>query len=379
MVVRVGDYDLGDVIGSGTYSTVRLARHRQSGVNYVAKIVSRAVHNVDLDIRREIAILRRVRHDNVVRLIEILESPNNYYIILESVTGGDLCEYIIKNHEHGLPIAEVQRLFGQLISGLGMCHGVGVAHRDLKPENLLIARKDGDLQLKISDFGLSRLHRHSQNEAQPHEFAETVTGTLAYLAPEMLSGRYDAFKADMWSLGCILYVMCTGMFPFGSDSGPVLERRILEGNMEPIPSHVPLAARNLILGLLVKNPEMRMTLPQVAAHPFVSGPANGESDRYTYVVEDLSPAHGPSPLTQSIEVADGSMANSPMSHSSVQRRIAEQLEAHRSDDDDDDDETIPQNAARQEMHANAFATLDRPGLVNMHSQQYARSSIAVRP
>jgi serine/threonine protein kinase len=344
-MVRVGEYDLGEKIGCGTFSTVKLARHRNSGQQYVAKIVSRAQNNVDQDIRREIAILRRVRHDNIVRLIEILESPNNYYIILESVTGGDLCEHIIDNHEHGMPRSEVQRLFGQLVSGLATCHGVGVAHRDLKPENLLISKTDGQINLKISDFGLSRLHRHSQGEAQPHEFAETVTGTLAYLAPEVLRGKYDAFKADMWSMGCILYVMCTGRFPFGADTGPMLERRLLDGNIDPVPDRVPADARELITGLLQKNLDKRMTLPQVAAHPFLTNAATGEPDRYVLVDEDASPVHGPSPVQSSagfhgadftaLDDAQSAMV-SPLGRSSVQRRLAELRMGHDSDDEIDE-------------------------------------------
>ena len=265
-MVRVGEYELLETIGRGTYSKVKRVRHIPTGEGYVAKIVSKAQGNVEMEVRVEIAILRRVRDDNIVRLIEILESPHNYYIILEPVLGGDMCDAIMTSSS-GIPMAQTRKLFAQLIQGVASCHAVGVAHRDLKPENLLITR-DGNL--KISDFGLSRLHRHSQHEAQPHEYAKTLTGTLAYVAPEVLQGRYDAFKADIWSLGCILYVMVTGRFPFGSATGPALEERIKTGAFEPLPANVPAEIRDLVTRLIQVQPEDRPTRVGIAQHAFGS-------------------------------------------------------------------------------------------------------------
>ena len=266
-MVRVGEYELLETIGRGTYSKVKRVKHLPSGERFVAKIVSKAQGNVEMEVRVEIAILRRVRHDNVVRLIEILESPNNYYIILEPVLGGDMCDAIMASDGKGIALQRTRKLFAQLIQGVAACHAVGVAHRDLKPENLLLT-EDGNL--KISDFGLSRLHRHSQHEAQPHEYAKTLTGTLAYVSPEVLLGHYDAFKADIWSLGCILYVMCTGRFPFGSATGPALEERIKIGAYEPLPRSVPDEIQDLVRRLICTRPEQRPSLSEIAAHPFVA-------------------------------------------------------------------------------------------------------------
>ena len=211
---RVGEYDMGRTIGAGANSKVKLVVHCVTKQPYVAKIIPKTNRDVETEIRVEISILRKVHHENVVQLIEILESPRNYYIILEPVLGGDLCSLVV-NSQNGIEEGVAADIFSQILAGLYACHQKGAAHRDLKPENILLT-VDG--KAKISDFGLSRLHRQSNFNAQSHEYAETLTGTLAYVAPEVM-GQYDAFRADMWSLGCMLFVMLTCRFPFGGRKG----------------------------------------------------------------------------------------------------------------------------------------------------------------
>jgi serine/threonine protein kinase len=355
-MVKVGEYNIGEVVGQGTFSSVKMATHMKTGEKFVAKVVSReAGGSVDQDVRKEIHILRKVKHDNVVRLKEILMSQNNYYIILEPVLGGDLLELLVAKYSDGMPREHVRGIFAQIVSGVAQCHGVGVAHRDLKPENLLVTP---DMKVKISDFGLSRLHKHSQHEAQSNEMSETVTGTLAYLPPEMLQGPYDAFKGDMWSMGCILYALTTGRFPFGSAIGPALEHRILSTPIDPLPSSVEPDVVDLIHGMLEKNPDRRLTLPQVAAHPFLH---LDDGRDLTLVEEEASPRHGPAGAPrvppgeqlQGFTTVDASAIEaSPMGGGggggsggsgtgsagggSVQRRLQELNDD--SDDVDDDDE-----------------------------------------
>lgn len=263
---RVGEYEVGKTIATGAFSKVKLATHVPSGKQCVAKILPKTNEHVENDIRVEISILRKVRHPHVVQLIEILESPRHYYIILEPVLGGDLCS-LIMSEQNGIPEKVAAALFLQLAQGVHACHRNGVAHRDLKPENILLTP---DRQVKISDFGLSRLHRTSYFQAQDAEYAKTLTGTLAYVSPEVLVGQYDAFKADLWSLGCILYVMLTSHFPFGSAQGRELERRISKGEVNELPPAVSGAARDLTMSLMCMNPKDRLSLDEVMRHPFFS-------------------------------------------------------------------------------------------------------------
>lgn len=262
---RVGEYEVLETLGQGAYSKVKRVLHVPTGELFVAKIIPKSNQRVENDVRLEISVLRRLKHRNIVQLIEILESSNNYYIILEPVMGGDLCDLLMSSPQ---PLSErdVAALFIQLVAGVRACHRNGVAHRDLKPENLLLTTTG---MLKISDFGLSRLHRESNFEARANEYAHTLTGTLAYVAPEVFARTYDAFRADIWSMGCIAYVLLTQNFPFGSASDPnELERRIRNGEVSSMPDTVSPEAKHLCLWLLSPWPQDRPTLDQVVQHAF---------------------------------------------------------------------------------------------------------------
>ncbi|EAN88257.1 putative protein kinase [Trypanosoma cruzi] len=263
---RVGEYEIFETVGTGAFSKVKRVRHIPTDACFVAKIIPKSNQRVENDIRVEISILRRLKHRNIVQLVEILESPNNYYIILEPVFGGDVCSLVL-SQDSSLEEEVVSGLFFQLLAGVRACHQNGVAHRDLKPENLLLT--EGNV-LKISDFGLSRLHKQSNFHAQIDEYAHTLTGTLAYVAPEVFCGTYDAFKADIWSMGCILYVLLTSCFPFGyTTDARELEERIKMGRICKLPDSVSEEAKELTLWLMSLHPEDRPSLDQVALHSFL--------------------------------------------------------------------------------------------------------------
>ncbi|PNY15860.1 CBL-interacting serine/threonine-protein kinase 8-like protein, partial [Trifolium pratense] len=175
-------------------------------------------------IKREISIMKLVRHPYVVRLHEVLASRTKIYIILEFITGGELFDKIV--HHGRLSEAEARRYFQQLIDGVDYCHSKGVYHRDLKPENLLL---DSLGNMKISDFGLSALPE------QGVSMLRTTCGTPNYVAPEVLSHKgYKGAPADVWSCGVILYIdkaefSCPAWFPVGAKS---LIQRILDPNPE---------------------------------------------------------------------------------------------------------------------------------------------------
>lgn len=262
---RVGEYEILETLGRGAYSVVKKVIHTPTGSIFVAKIIPKTNRSVENNVRHEISILHRLKHRNIVQLVEILESSSNYYIILEPVMGGDVCD-LITSESGPLSEQDAAALFIQLVAGVRACHRHGVAHRDLKPENLLLGT---DCVLKISDFGSSRFHRESNFEASISEYAHTLTGTLPYVAPEVFAGGYDAFKADMWSMGCILYVLLTQSFPFGSASDPsALEDRIRKGQVCSMPATVSSEARNLCSWLLSLRPEDRPSLDAVAHHQF---------------------------------------------------------------------------------------------------------------
>ncbi|XP_057533874.1 CBL-interacting serine/threonine-protein kinase 8-like [Amaranthus tricolor] len=251
MVVRkVGKYEIGRTIGQGTYAKVKFAQNIETGESVALKVLDRSTicsKKMVEQIKREITILKTVRHPHVVRLYEVLASRTKIYIILEYITGGELFDKIAKRRR----MSEVQarKYFQQLIDGIDFCHSKGVYHRDLKPENLLL---DSQGNLKISDFGLS---------AQPPEgvtILKTTCGTPNYVAPEVLSHRgYDGALADIWSCGVILYVLLAGYLPFDDLDLTTLYSKI-EGGDYSIPSWFSVGAKSLIKRILDPNPQTRI-------------------------------------------------------------------------------------------------------------------------
>ncbi|KDP41522.1 hypothetical protein JCGZ_15929 [Jatropha curcas] len=256
MVVRkVGKYEVGRTIGEGTFAKVKFAQNTETGESVAMKVLDRSTiikHKMVEQIKREISIMKLVRHPYVVRLHEVLASRTKIYIILEFITGGELFDKIV--HHGRLSEAEARRYFQQLIDGVDYCHSKGVYHRDLKPENLLL---DSQGNLKISDFGLSAAPE------QGVSLLRTTCGTPNYVAPEVLSHKgYDGAVADIWSCGVILYVLMAGYLPFDELDLTTLYSKIEKAEFS-CPSWFPVAATSLIRRILDPNPETRITIEQI--------------------------------------------------------------------------------------------------------------------
>uniref|UniRef100_A0ACD5VR00 Uncharacterized protein n=2 Tax=Avena sativa TaxID=4498 RepID=A0ACD5VR00_AVESA len=209
-------------------------------------------HKMVDQIKREISIMKLVRHPNVVRLHEVLANRKKIFIILEFITGGELFDKII--HHGRLGEADARKYFQQLIDGVDFCHSKGVYHRDLKPENLLL---DSQGNLKISDFGLSAW------PAQGAGLLRTTCGTPNYVAPEVLSHKgYDGALADTWSCGVILYVLSAGYLPFDEVDLTTLYGKI-ESAEYSFPAVFPSGAKSLIRRILDPNPDTRIRIEEI--------------------------------------------------------------------------------------------------------------------
>jgi len=204
---------------------------------------------------REILLLGLLKHPNIIELHEVLQTKNNIYMVLELVPGGELFDRIVKVKRFDEKTA--RRFFQQLINGILYCHQNGIAHRDLKPENLLL---DSDETLKISDFGLSATMDEGGGKKKT---LMTTCGTPNYVAPEVIEEQgYDGMKADIWSLGVILYVMLAGYLPFEHDTMQGLFDIIRSGKFE-YPKCFSDSAKHLINSMLVVDPKKRITLEKV--------------------------------------------------------------------------------------------------------------------
>ncbi|KAM3330657.1 hypothetical protein ACQJBY_027054 [Aegilops geniculata] len=252
---RVGKYEVGRTIGEGTFAKVKFAQNTETGESVAMKVLDRSSilkHKMVDQIKREISIMKLVRHPNVVRLHEVLASRKKIFIILEFITGGELFDKIIR---HGrLSEADARKYFQQLIDGVDFCHSKGVYHRDLKPENLLL---DSQGNLKISDFGLSAW------PAQGAALLRTTCGTPNYVAPEVLSHKgYDGALADTWSCGVILYVLLAGYLPFDEVDLTTLYGKI-ESAEYSFPAVFPSGAKSLIRRILDPSPDTRIRIEEI--------------------------------------------------------------------------------------------------------------------
>lgn len=249
---KVGKYEIGRTIGEGTFAKVKFAQNTETGESVAMKVLDKGAilrHKMVDQIKREICVMKLVRHPNIVHLHEVLASRTKIYIILEFVTGGELFDKIV--HQQRLSENESRKYFQQLIDAVDYCHSKGVYHRDLKPENLLL---DSQGNLKISDFGLSALPQQLREDGLLH----TTCGTPNYVAPEVLSHKgYDGALADVWSCGVILYVLMAGFLPFDEDDLTSLYRKINEADFS-CPTWFSPGAKSLISRILDPDPQTRI-------------------------------------------------------------------------------------------------------------------------
>ncbi|KAH0707855.1 CBL-interacting serine/threonine-protein kinase 24 [Solanum tuberosum] len=257
---KLGKYEVGRTIGEGTFAKVKFARNTETGENVAIKVLAKSTilkHRMVEQIKREISIMKIVRHPCIVRLHEVLASQTKIYIIQEFVTGGELFDKIV--HLGRLSEDEARRYFQQLIDAIAHCHSKGVYHRDLKPENLLL---DFQENLKISDFGLSALPQ------QGVELLYTTCGTPNYVAPEVLSNRgYDGAAADVWSCGIILYVLMAGYLPFEETDLPTLYTKIKAAEFS-CPFWFSPGATSLIQKIIDPNPQTRIKIDGIKRDPW---------------------------------------------------------------------------------------------------------------
>jgi len=250
-----GLYTLGATIGTGHFAVVKLARHVFTQKEVAVKVIDKTKLD-DISkahLFQEVMCMKLVQHPHVVRLYEVIDTPNKLYLILEFGDGGDMYDYIMK-HANGLPESVARKYFRQICRALKYCHEMHVCHRDLKPENLVFFEKQG--VVKLTDFGFS-------NQFSPGKKLLTSCGSLAYSAPEILLGDpYDAPAIDIWSLGVILFMLVTGRAPFQEANDSETVMMILDCSFK-LPTQISPECQNLIHRMIVREPEKRATLDEV--------------------------------------------------------------------------------------------------------------------
>ncbi|GJV76914.1 protein kinase, ATP binding site-containing protein [Tanacetum coccineum] len=286
----VGDYMVGKQLGSGSFSVVWHARHKIHGTEVAIKEILTGKLNKKLEesLMSEIDILRNIDHPNIIRLHDMIKrrvgnglgidqvrprtseskgvpprEPGKIHLVLEYCRGGDLSMFI-QRRQGRIPKATSVHFMQQLAAGLKVLRDNQIIHRDLKPQNLLLSTNEDGSVLKIADFGFAR-------SLQPRGLAETLCGSPLYMAPEIMQlHKYDA-KADLWSVGAILFQLVTGRTPFTGNNQIQLLQNIMKSTELQFPPDVKDLTPeciDLCRKLLRQNPVERLTFEEFFTHPF---------------------------------------------------------------------------------------------------------------
>ena len=255
----LSDYDIKETIGKGTFSIVKLGINKSTKEKVAIKILkkNKILQKSDKSrLEREISILKKINHINVIKSYKINEDSDKYYIVMEYCENGELFNYIVEHQR--LEEDEASFFFYQLINGLDYIHHKNIVHRDLKPENLLLGK--GNI-LKIVDFGLS-------NYYEDKKLLSTPCGSPCYASPEMVCGnKYNGLLIDIWSCGIIIFAMTCGFLPFEDIDNEILFKKIMKCKIE-YPEFLSKNVVDIMKKILVVDPDKRISIPEIRKHPF---------------------------------------------------------------------------------------------------------------
>ncbi|XP_004577590.1 serine/threonine-protein kinase DCLK1 isoform X1 [Ochotona princeps] len=259
-------YKVGRTIGDGNFAVVKECVERSTAREYALKIIKKSkCRGKEHMIQNEVSILRRVKHPNIVLLIEEMDVPTELYLVMELVKGGDLFDAITSTNKY--TERDASGMLYNLASAIKYLHSLNIVHRDIKPENLLVyEHQDGSKSLKLGDFGLATIVDGP---------LYTVCGTPTYVAPEIIAETGYGLKVDIWAAGVITYILLCGFPPFrgSGDDQEVLFDQILMGQVDfpsPYWDNVSDSAKELITMMLLVDVDQRFSAVQVLEHPWVN-------------------------------------------------------------------------------------------------------------
>lgn len=257
-------YELGSTLGEGGYSVVHRAVNRSSGKSVAVKLVTKQdmSRRVTVALLREVRVIARLQHPNIVQLLDFYDEPTHYIIVTELMEGGELFERIVNTT--GMSERRARDVVVALAQALLYMHERGLVHRDLKPENVLLSDENDTATIKLADFGFAR--------HVPEAGLTTACGTPSYVAPEILRGDSYGVATDCWSLGVIMYILLCGHPPFIDQKQPMLFRKIKSGMVffdAAVWASVSEPAKDLIRKLLTVDVRQRATAAEVLSDPWV--------------------------------------------------------------------------------------------------------------
>ncbi|XP_078497403.1 calcium/calmodulin-dependent protein kinase type 1G-like [Lissotriton helveticus] len=265
-----------EVLGSGAFSEVYLVKERTTGQLFALKCIKKSHNMRDTSLENEIAVLKKVKHENIVSLEDIYESSSHYYLVMQLVSGGELFDRIL---ERGVYTEkDASDVIRQVLDAVKYLHDSGIVHRDLKPENLLYLTPEENSKIMITDFGLSKMEGNG--------IMSTACGTPGYVAPEVLAQKPYSKAVDCWSIGVITYILLCGYPPFYEETESKLFEKIRDGSYEfesPFWDDISKSAKDFISNLLAKDPKKRFTCEKALKHPWIAGNTALNRDIYRSV------------------------------------------------------------------------------------------------
>ncbi|XP_067675965.1 serine/threonine-protein kinase 33-like [Haliotis asinina] len=267
-------YEVGKKLGQGSFGKVHEAQHRETKKSWAIKSINKekAGSSALKLIEREVAILKRVHHPNIIQLNEVLESPTRMFLVMELCDGGEMADSL-KDNKH-FSEADTKTVIRRLASAISYLHKNDIVHRDIKLENILLSQNPDDpddkLHIKVTDFGLSVVKGGAGHDNMMQDFC----GTPMYMSPEIIDNKTYSQQCDVWAMGVIMYIMLCGYPPFRSNDEDSLYEIIKKGEVdfseEPWPS-ISEEAKMCIQRMLKVDPAHRMSAAEVLDHAWLTG------------------------------------------------------------------------------------------------------------
>jgi len=252
----------------GKFAAVRKCTHKESGIEYAAKFIRKRRRAMDQrqDIVHEVAVLKIAADSHrIVGLHDVYETATEMALVLELAAGGEL--QTVLDAEEGLQEQYAARFMRQILEALSYLHSNNIAHLDLKPQNLLLTGAYPECDIKLCDFGISRV-------IQSGVAVREILGTPDYVAPEILSYEPISLATDIWSVGVLAYVLLSGYSPFAGENKQETFCNISQCCLsfpDELFGGVSSVAKDFIQATLVKDPSSRLTCHQCLEHPWLSG------------------------------------------------------------------------------------------------------------
>uniref|UniRef100_A0A3B3ZJC2 Protein kinase domain-containing protein n=1 Tax=Periophthalmus magnuspinnatus TaxID=409849 RepID=A0A3B3ZJC2_9GOBI len=255
------NYSLVKIIGEGSFGRALLVQCKNSEQKCVLKEIQLPLNSKSENTRREAVLLSKMSHANIVAFRESFEDGNLLCIVMEYCSGGDLLQRIQKQQKEQFLVDDILKWFAQMCAGAKHIHDKRVLHRDLKSKNIFLTENG---TIKLGDFGSACVLNNSK------AFAQTYVGTPYYVAPEIWDNQPYNNKSDVWSLGCVLYELCTLQHPFQASSWKRLILKVCRGSYPPLPRHLPYEVHYLLKHMFKTNPKDRPSLHTILTSHRVS-------------------------------------------------------------------------------------------------------------